>query len=363
MQENDVYSELAKKLNAPVSKRFLSLVEELLTPEEVEICMELFTPATCPELASRFKVDEKSLAEKLGNLVDRGVLTRGETQYGFHTNLIGFCHDILQSGGVHAGPYAVTQKAKDLFADFFWNEWQDMMAEGASRMAKPGGPHINRVWPAIGALELSPNIRPEEILPEEDFREVVKNAKRRIICSCGCRVVWGKCDHPLNTCFSCFDNSRGEYYIDQPGRTQKEYSLEETLAIVYRNEELGLVHLGSCFCCPDHCMVLNPFRKINRMDLLPPSRFVAAVDEELCIGCQDCIERCAFDAIEMQKSATSKKLKAYIINENCKGCGVCIVGCKQKALRYEIARPPEYITSQPPPPADVGSNWGFYNLK
>jgi ferredoxin len=82
----------------------------------------------------------------------------------------------------------------------------------------------------------------------------------------------------------------------------------------------------------------------------------------------------------MRKSANSKKLKAHIINENCKGCGVCIVGCKQRALRYELVRPPEYITRhqfklpapepvQPSKPGKptrkivVGAYGGFYELK
>jgi len=25
------------------------------------------------------------------------------------------------------------------------------------------------------------------------------------------------------------------------------------------------------------------------------------------------------------------------------GCGVCVVGCKQKALTYELIKPPEHI--------------------
>jgi ferredoxin len=29
------------------------------------------------------------------------------------------------------------------------------------------------------------------------------------------------------------------------------------------------------------------------------------------------------------------------------GCGVCIVGCEQKALTYEIVRPPAHIFDRP----------------
>ena len=199
------------------------------------------------------------------------------------------------------------------------------------------------ITPAIGALELSPNIKPEDILPQENWKMQIHLAKRRIIAPCGCRVLWGKCDHPLMTCFAVFDNTRGEYYLNQPGRLLKEISEEETIKIVRENEEAGLIHWGVCYCCKDACEMLHSYTKGNRLDLVEPNRFEATVDEETCTGCQDCVEKCPFDAIEMLPSVNSKKLKAHIISENCKGCGVCIVGCKQKAMRYEIVRPPEYL--------------------
>ena len=45
----------------------------------------------------------------------------------------------------------------------------------------------------------------------------------------------------------------------------------------------------------------------------------------------------------MVKIPGSKKLKASIIAENCKGCGICVVGCKEKALKLEIVRPKESV--------------------
>jgi NAD-dependent dihydropyrimidine dehydrogenase PreA subunit len=103
---------------------------------------------------------------------------------------------------------------------------------------------------------------------------------------------------------------------------------------------------------------------------MTPNRFLALVDEKKCTGCQTCVKRCKFDAIEMKKvSPGSKKQKAVISAEKCKGCGLCIISCKQNALRYEIVRPPEYIRGRSTSVTTPGATtrtvpvWGHYDLK
>jgi Na+-translocating ferredoxin:NAD+ oxidoreductase RNF subunit RnfB len=85
----------------------------------------------------------------------------------------------------------------------------------------------------------------------------------------------------------------------------------------------------------------------NIYELLAPSRFKAVIDETLCNGCQTCVERCHFDAIEMRKAAGSKKMKSFVLDEHCMGCGLCIYTCPQKAMHLEIVRPPEHIPTVP----------------
>jgi Na+-translocating ferredoxin:NAD+ oxidoreductase subunit B len=376
MSEKEIYTTLAEKIKAPVSRRFLALLEGLMTPDEARVCLELYYPATIPELVTALGMDEKKLSKILDGLVDRGILTRGKTQFAFHTTLLGFHHDLADTG-VHAGPNAMSKELKALWADFFFNEWAEIWVNMASARQK-AGVRGNLLTPAIGALELSPNIKPSQILPQENWKLQIETAKRRIIAPCGCRTLWGNCQHPVMTCFACFDNSRGIYYLDKPGRLLKEISLAETMKIVRQNEEIGLIHWGVCYCCNDACEMMYSYTKFNRTDLVDPNRFLAAVNEDLCSGCQDCVEKCQFNAIEMLKPAGSKKLKAHIDKEKCKGCGVCVVGCKQKALRLELVRPPEYITSRPPivptPPPEaepgkptrkivVGAYGGYYDLK
>lgn len=367
MTENNVYIELATKLGVPNSERFIKILDAMFTPEEAAICRELFTPATCAELTNRLGIEEKKLTKMLDKLVDRSILTRGPTQYAFHTTLLAFHHDTVADTAPHTGPNTVSKKVKELWNDFFRNEWSYGFLYNAIKRQEAGGRSLP-IWPAISAIERSPNIRQDDLLPEENFKLRIQNARSRIIAPCGCRVSWGGCDHPLMTCFACFDRPRGEYYINLPGSLLRRVSEAESLDIARGAEEAGLVHWGDCYCCSCACENLFPVTRAHRFDLMEPNRFLAVVDDDKCKGCQVCIERCPFDAIEMKKTTKSKKYKAYIVPEKCKGCGICIVGCKQNALTYRIVRPPEYLK----PPIDPGQTdrpvhvipvWGHYDLK
>jgi NAD-dependent dihydropyrimidine dehydrogenase PreA subunit len=76
------------------------------------------------------------------------------------------------------------------------------------------------------------------------------------------------------------------------------------------------------------------------------SRYQAYVNEADCSGCQICVDRCLFDAIEMEKPLGSKKYKAVVYPEKCFGCGVCVIKCKPRALRMKAVRPPEFIPAK-----------------
>jgi len=57
----------------------------------------------------------------------------------------------------------------------------------------------------------------------------------------------------------------------------------------------------------------------------------AFVDEDLCAGCGLCIELCPYGAPELVQSEKGG-MKAHIIEALCHGCGTCAASCPQKAV-------------------------------
>jgi heterodisulfide reductase subunit A len=54
----------------------------------------------------------------------------------------------------------------------------------------------------------------------------------------------------------------------------------------------------------------------------------AIVDEVSCVGCQQCIASCPYQAIEFLED----KRKAYVREALCKGCGTCVGTCLSKSI-------------------------------
>jgi NAD-dependent dihydropyrimidine dehydrogenase PreA subunit len=368
MNDKNIYTELSAKMGAPGSARFINILEASFTPLEAAICRELFTPATCCEVAVKLNMSEKEIAPVLDVLMDKGALTRGRTQYAFHNSVIAYHHDAIADTAPHTGPNAIPAKVKELWADYFRNEWSYSFLAHSEHSLKMGGRSLP-IWPAIEAIERSPNLNPADILPEENWKLRIQQAKRRIIAPCGCRVIWGVCKHPAMTCFAVFDRPRGDYYLNQPGRLLKEVSLSEALDTARASEADGLVHWGDCYCCECCCENLFPITRAKRYDLMTPNRYLAVVDDDKCKGCQVCLKRCKFEAIEMRKDTHSGKFKAWVDPAKCKGCGLCIIDCKQNAMRYEIVRPVEYMkgrsssVSDPKAPPRTVPVFGLYDLK
>jgi ferredoxin len=345
-ETKNAYSTLSERLGAPGSKRFEKILEAMVTPDEARIILELQKPATAKELAASLKTDEKTMQAKLEAMKDKGIINYVEQGFVTYRNIVMFHHS------AHAIiPENEKPKVYPLWEDFFFNEWRDILVDEFEKRLATVGAKGHRVFPASKALKMSPKIKPEQVLWYEDMEKMIDRGKNIVSTACGCRVIWRKCESPINVCLHV-DNPRLKQIAGKRGDV-KELTKEEAKKLNEEVEDYGLVHIplnmmhaeGTvCNCCDDCCMVVNPLIYRGRLHaILSPSRYRAVIDPEKCQGCQTCLDRCIFDAIEMKKVPGSKKMKAFINNEHCMGCGVCVIKCPNQAMTLELVRPPEHI--------------------
>jgi NAD-dependent dihydropyrimidine dehydrogenase PreA subunit len=356
MAGNEVYSKIAETFEFPGSVNLIKYLKVLFTPEEGELLLEFLEPVTCEQVAKRLNMDEKVLSDKLADFKRRRLLFNKHDEYLFHLAMHGFFARIAKA------------KKEDI-PEGFWRAWDDFMPEVEQKMLThsikvaqdvPISGAMTRIVPAWLALQSNPDIKPEDILLEEDIHAMLrKKGSQEVmaVSNCDCRIRAHRCDKPVWNCFEF--GKYAEFNLNQSS-SLKVVSIEEAIEISDEAERAGLLKSGGlmeqnggvlCNCCDCCCNVMGAVIRSGNAHLLrKPSRYRARVKQEDCAGCQVCVDRCFFNAIEMQKVPGSKKLKASVNEERCMGCGLCVIGCEQKALIFELVKPPEYILDEPPPP-------------
>jgi len=351
MSTNDAYDNLMERLGHPGSTRLRTIMEYVMTPEQAQMVATL--PGTPAEVAQRTGFAEDKVRAELDALFFKGVtFPRGDfdkrESYRFARNTMQF-HDANMA--TQQLDVVKDRKLFELWYDFCLNEWYPSVGNFMAQMPQS----LMRVVPAYKAIKDLP-----DFLPCEDYRELLKAQELIAVVPCSCRycttAVGEHCELTKEEeRWNCLQFGRGAEYAIKRG-SGKKLSLDEALELLDKIEEDGLVHTWansammtgvhtSCNCCRDCCMIYVPMDMVGVSigKVWGKSRYQAEVDQDDCTGCQDCVERCLFDAIDMVKPEGSKKLKAVIDPEKCWGCGVCVVGCEPKALSLTLVRPVEHI--------------------
>ncbi len=181
------------------------------------------------------------------------------------------------------------------------------------------------------------------VVPISEATKIIDEASYVSVMRCPCRssghLAGTGCDYPMEVCMSMDDYAR--YQVEYG--YAREISKEEAKRILKECEERGLPHVtdnikGShsmlCGCCPCHCIGLAGFRLQEQAPIFAKTAFLCAADLEQCRGSGECVEKCAFDAIELKDG------KAQVSEARCIGCGMCTTVCPQEALSLK-PRPPE----------------------
>jgi len=200
-------------------------------------------------------------------------------------------------------------------------------------------PPITRVVP----VECEVDVKQDSVMPYEDAMKIVDQFDTFAVSHCYCRHhknLLGKACEVTEEKVNCLTFGRSaRFMIDYD--FGKEISREETKRILRECEEAGLVHkffhekndldrkeFAICNCCKCCCGTFELYyRGAAPMQTYTSHRAVS--DEELCNGCEVCVDMCPMEAIELTGDV------ARVIDEKCIGCGVCSYHCASGAISLE----------------------------
>ena len=162
---------------------------------------------------------------------------------------------------------------------------------------------------------------------------ILKNARIITLANCDCREKVQACDNPLDVCISI--DKEAEYSISK-GRG-REVSLDEALAALRRSHDAGLVHISYtdkgepapliiCSCCNCCCHSMAGLIRFDLPDAVVESDSIAQQDEDACIHCGMCVDRCQFQTRSMETETLKYE------PSKCFGCGVCVSTCPVEAI-------------------------------
>jgi len=202
-------------------------------------------------------------------------------------------------------------------------------------------------WGGI-VVPIKEAINPEiSLTTSQEIIEIARRSGVTGVIPCFCRTYVyhdHECRAPVRTCITL---GKGQYIKElEKNEIFTRISLQEIEIILKQADEYGLVHqlihfpgpeffYVICNCCDCCCAVLSTYKRLKNhikqfgdpLYLIKPSNFIVKVDVELCQGCQICLSRCKFYAIEM------KGTKSLTIESNCKGCGLCATKCPTGARK------------------------------
>lgn len=183
------------------------------------------------------------------------------------------------------------------------------------------------------------SVTPEHSLPSyEELEKIVNNSPGPfMLTNCICRKAHKmggeicKVTSRLDTCFGMGEMA-GMYLTEGWGR---EVTRQEALETLRKNQDEGLVFQAEniidpnfiCSCCGCCCGILTNLKEFPKTVDFFSTNYFAQVDEDVCVGCETCINVCQIDAIKM-KNDISKVNK-----RRCIGCGNCVASCPEQAIQ------------------------------
>ena len=333
-----------KDENGEPTEIYLEYLSLMYDPEIAKLVQHLPVfpkTITIVKFAKSAGMDKNELMTKVEDVAERGFIVKLGRSYAQPMPL--FVYDIpfiLKKNIEHKDAKKFAELSRKFFVDDkYYNTWQT---------SRKGTPRFR-------VLTVSEEVEYEkEIIPIEEVYKIIDKWDDFAIIPCPCRQrkeVEGirecKDKYPIHNCTLFGPYAKAVLEMNDPDI--KSATREDIRKLTREASEVGLVHCTDnqaenttilCACCECCCGMIGGLTRLDNPRALASANFISKVDEELCVACGTCLERCKFDAIEVNN-------KAEIDPDKCVGCGLCAVTCPENALsmvRFERENIPGTIS-------------------
>lgn len=313
----------------------IRILKRLFTPVEAEIALKMnFEYESAEVIQSRIERHNLTLEkvnDLLTNMAKKGAITTSRmgdtTNYSLNVWIIGMYE------------YQVNKLSKDFIQDVSQYSNEAFSKEFATSAAKTSQ---FRVIPVEKSITYK-----SEIATYDQLRAVIENVSPIAVANCICRqrkdLEGQPCRSDLREVCMPF-GSFAQHYIDH--NIGRAIDKDEAMNLVCVAEKEGFViQAGNsqspgffCLCCGDCCGVLTGMKTLPRPIDFCSTNFHAEVDQELCTGCEICLDRCQIDALTIIDGVSN------VNRDRCLGCGLCVSTCPEDAIHLS---PNETIYTPP----------------
>lgn len=363
---DDKYKEAVKIVNSagispfPVTDKLVEILnvlvdilKHLLKEDEVDFIFAFKRKAsqTMEQLKKSSKLSEEEILEKTNILAKKCVISNQPNRHGVMVyKLLSFVRIFEVSFMRDLEPSDYNKKLANLFAkafdelDAFFQEYYDFMIQMTQNL-----PPITRTLPILinrksqKDIEININeeleVPVEQILLTQKVEEIIAKFDDIALGNCYCRHHRDLLDDPCKIDAprkNCLTFGKAARHLSKQGFARL-ISKDEALKILQEAEEAGLIHrtwhvkfdinndvISICNCCICCCVYSGPNLSVPHTSA---NNYLAKVNQDICNGCDICVEKCHYEAIQLNDDR-----KAEIKKEYCIGCGLCASFCPESAI-------------------------------
>ncbi len=372
---DEKYKTTATRMNkaggtpAPVDENLIDILKLIITEEDdLDFINKTFrrqTSQTMEQLKESSGRSEEEILEKVVKLAKKGIMMNQPNRHGVMVYKLMPFLDVGLFEYTFMGPLERNEhnmKLAKVYSKMFtkifgmvqknYDEIIPMLVER---------PFVDRTVPLLKNKETGEdveiivneelNVPQEVIIPSQDIEEVVNKFDAIAVGHCFDRHLKDLLGDPCKMNGpreNCFTFGKSAHHVAENGFGRM-VSKEEAMKIMREAEEAGLIHkayhphfdihkdetsiCNCCNCCCGQAGINIPTRSWVR--------YISAVNQDKCIGCGTCIEKCQFGALQMNDDN-----KAERINEDCMGCGLCSYFCPENAIA--MVEKPRKVNILPP---------------